>query len=218
MNDRGETIRVLLADDHPVVRAGIRAILESESDFQIVGEAEDGHEAQEMTVRLRPQVLLLDLHMPGPRPVETVAWVQSYCPETAVLVLTAHDIDTYLAAMISAGVAGFVVKEEAPETLVEAVRRAARGEVLCSRQQLSRVRRWRDEVGEPWESLTGTERHVLRLLAKGLDDSAIAENLSVNPNSVAYHLNNVLSKLGASSRLEAVVWTHNHLRSNLHSD
>ena len=92
-------------------------------------------------ISLRPQVLLLDLRMPGPRPVETVAWVRAHCPETAVLVLTAHDVDGYLAAMVEAGAAGFVIQEEAPETIVAAVRAAARGEVLFSGEQYARARR-----------------------------------------------------------------------------
>mgnify|MGYP000476040675 CR=1 FL=1 len=211
MNDKSETISTLLADDHPVVRAGIRAILEHATDITVVGEASDGREARNMAIRLRPHVLLLDLHMPGPRPTDTVSWLQAHCPETAVLVLTAHDIDAYLAAMIAAGVAGFVVKEEAPETVVEAVRRAARGEALFSREQLARVQRWHKEVGETWGSLTGRERRVLQLLAQGLENDAIAEALCVPLKTVDYHLANLLSKLGVSSRLEAVVWAHNHL-------
>jgi len=165
-------IRVLLADDHPALRIGIRVILERAPDIKVVGEAEDGMEAQQSTADLRPQVLLLDLRMPGPRPAETVAWVQARCPETAVLVLTAHDVDGYLAAMVEAGAAGFMVKEEAPETVVEAVRAAARGEVLFSREQLTRARRWREEVGERWESLTERERTVLELVVEGLTQSA----------------------------------------------
>jgi len=144
-----------------------------------------------------------------------VAWVRAHCPETAVLVLTAHDVDGYLATMIEAGAAGFVVKEEAPETVVEAIRHAARGDVLFSEEQQTRACDWREEVGERWESLTEREQEVLRLLAEGLDNAAIAEALCVTPKTVEYHVTNILSKLGVVSRLEAVVWIHNHLPDDL---
>ena len=101
-----DTIRVLLADDHPALRAGIQTILERALDIQVVGEAKDGTEVQQLTADLRPQMLLLDQALPGPRPAETVAWVRAHCPETAVLVLTAHDVDVCLVAMVEARVAG----------------------------------------------------------------------------------------------------------------
>ncbi|RLC86091.1 MAG: DNA-binding response regulator, partial [Chloroflexi bacterium] len=119
------------------------------------------------------------MHIEALRPAETVAWVRTHCPDTAVLVLTAHDVDGYLAAMVEVGAAGFVVKEEAPETVVEAVRRAARGEVLFRGEQLTRARHWREEVGARWESLTEREQEVLRLLAEGLNNRAIAKRLCV---------------------------------------
>jgi len=125
-----ERIRVLLADDHPAMRAGIRAILEKASDIEVVGEAGDGEEVRRLAEELCPHVLLLDLRMPGPKPEDTVSWVRVHCPETAVLVLTAHDIDAYLAAMVAAGIAGFVLKEEVPKRIVDAVRRVARQEVI----------------------------------------------------------------------------------------
>ena len=213
-----EVIRVLLADDHPALRAGIRVILEKAPDIQVVGEAEDGTEAQQLTADLRPQVLLLDLRMPGPRPSETVAWVRAHCPETAVLVLTAHDVDGYLVAMVEAGAAGFVSKEEAPETVVEAVRRASQGKVFFSGEQRARARYWREEVGERWESLTEREQEVLRLLTEGLDNAAIAEALCVTSKTVEYHVTNTLNKLGVASRLEAVVWVRDHWPDGLPGD
>jgi two-component system response regulator NreC len=209
------TIRVLLADDHPVTRAGIRAILEEATDIQVVGEAENGTEALQMTAELWPQILLLDLRMPGPRPCEIARWVRSHCPETITLVLTAHDRDAYLADMVDAGAAGFLTKEEAAEVLVEAIRRAVRGGVIFDREQLARASRWREEVGERWESLTEREREVLRLLAEGLGNAAIAEALCVMPKTVAYHVANILSKLEVVSRLEAVVWVRNYLPDDL---
>ncbi|HHX42790.1 MAG TPA: response regulator transcription factor [Chloroflexi bacterium] len=141
-------IDVLLADDHPSVRAGIRAILERAPDLRVVGEAADGAEARRLVAALRPQVLLLDLRMPGPPPEKTVAWVRARYPKTVVLVLTAYDLDAYLARMLAAGAAGYLVKGVAPERLVAAVRRVARGEVIFGKRQLARARRWQREVGD----------------------------------------------------------------------
>jgi DNA-binding NarL/FixJ family response regulator len=120
-------------------------------------------------------------------------------------------VDAYLAAMIAAGVAGFMVKEEAPERIVEAVRRAAQGEVLFGEEHLARAHRWQEQVGARWESLTEREREVLRLLVEGLDNRAIAEGLCVVTRTVEQHVTNVLSKLGVASRLEAAVWVRDHV-------
>jgi len=127
-----------------------------------------------------------------------------------VLVLTAHDVDGYLAAMVEAGAVGFVVEEEAPETIVAAVRAAARGEVLFSAEQLARAHHWREEVGARWESLTEREREVLQLLAEGLDNAAIAEALWVSVNTVRCHISHIYSKLGVADRAEAMVFVLRH--------
>jgi DNA-binding NarL/FixJ family response regulator len=155
-----------------------------------------GIEAQKLTGELCPQVLLLDLVMPGPRPAEIARWVRTHCPETITLVLTAHDRDDYLAEMIEAGTVGFITKNEAPARLVGAIRRAVRGEILFDGKQLARARCWSEEVGERWESLTRREREVLQLLAQGLGNVAIAEALCVTTKTAAYHVANILGKLG----------------------
>lgn len=211
-------IDVLLADDHPSVRAGIRAILERAPDLRVVGEAADGAEARRLTAALRPHVLLLDLCMPGPSAEETVAWVRRRHPETAVLVVTGYDLDPYLATVVAAGAAGFVPKVVAAERLVAAVRRAARGEVILTRRQRARARRWQREVGDRWESLTDREREVLRLAASGMNNVAIAEALCIQRKTVEYHVSNIHQKLGLASRLEVVFWGHQEWPDGLPGD
>lgn len=215
MSAIAESISVLIADDYPVICAGIRAILDKAPDIQVVGEAQDGIEVQELVAKLHPRILLLDLQMSGPRPLEIERWVHTHCPETIILVLTAHDCDAYLAEMIATSIAGFIIKSASAERLVDAIRRAARGEILFNGEQLARACRWQERVERKWESLTKREQEVLRLLAQGLDNETIAQVLYIATRTVEFHITNILSKLEVSSRLEAVTWVHDHLPNNL---
>ncbi len=215
MTAQSKPITVLLADDHPSTRAGIHAILERASDIRVVGEADNGNDVQKLVTKLRPQVLLLDLMMPGPSPAELEKWVRTNFPETIVLVLTAHDRDAYLASMMEAGAAGLINKGESGDRLVDAIRRAVHGEILFDTEQLMRVRRWREEAGNKWEELTVREREILRLLSSGLDNEEIAEKLVVSPKTIAYHVSNILGKLGVKSRHEAMAWLHKYMPEDL---
>jgi two-component system response regulator NreC len=208
-------ITLVLADDHAVIRAGIRAILSKAPDLEIVGEAENGDQVQKLVAKLRPRILLLDLKMPGPHPAEIERWVRSNYPDTVTLVLTAHDRDSYLTKMIDAGASGLIDKNESGERLVGAIRRAASGEILFDKGQLDRARQWRASAGEKWESLTAREREILHLLVQGFDNARIAELLTVTSKTVAYHVTNILEKLEVSSRQEAVAWVHKYLPDSL---
>ena len=189
---------------------GIRAVLEEASDIEVVGEAKDGIEAKQMVAELRPDILLLDLVMPGLRLFEIEEWVRTNYPEPITLVLTGHDRDCYLAKMIEAGVAGFLTKEETPQRLVEAIRRAARGEILITREQLFRANHWRREVGERWRSLTARERQVLGLIVRGQSNQQIAEALTITERTVETHVGNLLNKLSVASRAKAITWAWQH--------
>lgn len=203
-------ITIVLADDHPLAREGIRAILNKSPDMQIVGEAESGNEVQQLVAQFRPRILLLDLKMPGPHPAEIEKWVRTNYPDTVTLVLTAHDRDSYLSRMIDAGASGLLDKGESGERLVGAIRRAALGEVLFDSSQLSRARQWRQSAGIKWESLTGREREILRLMVKGFDNVSIGKILIVTPKTVAYHITHIFAKLGVGSRQEAIAWVHKY--------
>lgn len=208
-------ITLILADDHAVARAGIRAILSKVPDIEILGEAENGDAVQALVAKLRPRILLLDLKMPGLPSAEIEKWVRTHYPDTVTLVLTAHDRDSYLTRMIDAGAAGLIDKNESGERLVGAIRRAASGEILFDSAQLDRARHWREAAGKKWESLTNREREILRLLVQGFDNARIAKGLTVTPKTVAYHVTNILEKLEVSSRQEAVAWVHKYLPDTL---
>jgi len=199
-------ITVLIADDHEVMRKGVRDSLDKASDIKIVGEAQNGDEVKRLVPDLQPQILLLDLIMPGPSPAELEKWVRENYPDTITLVLTAHDRDAYLVNMMEAGAAGYLDKKLRAGQLISAIRRAARGEVLFDKEQIERARRWREEVTAKWESLSAREREVLQMLSEGADNKAIATSLSVSVNTVEKHLKSIYEKLGVSSRTEAAVW------------
>ena len=141
-------ITILITDDHPIVRSGIRSALENALDMLVVGEAQDGNEAQRLIAELHPNILLLDLKMPGFSAVEVEKWVRVNYPETVVLVLTAHDRDFYLAGMMDAGAAGYLTKNKRGKNLIAGIRRAASGERLFTQEQLERARRWRETAGQ----------------------------------------------------------------------
>ena len=184
--------------------------MESAGDINVVGEACDGEEALWLAAELDPDVVVLDMVLPGLNGIEVARRLRETHPGIRVLVLSGYDDDTLVLGAVEAGAAGYLLKEEPPATIAAAVRAAAQGEELWTAEQLARTRRWRDEVGERWESLTEREREVLRLLTKGLDNAAIAEALRVMPRTIEYHVTNILSKLDVASRLEAVVWVHQH--------
>lgn len=204
-------ITLVFADDHAVTRAGIRTVLSQVADIQIVGEAENGLEAQKLVEKFRPRILLLDLIMPGPPSSEIEKWVRLHCPETATLILTSHDRDSYLTAMIDSGAVGLLNKSESAERLIGAIRRAAGGEILFDNHQLNRARRWREVAGSKWERLTERERQVLTLLVQGLDRAETANRLEIAPRTVDFHIANILRKLDVKSHKEAVCWVYKYI-------
>ena len=203
-------ISVLLVDDHPPIRSGIRAMLERTPDLCIVGEAENGDEARRLLEELRPQIILLDLVIPGFSPAAFEKWARQNYPETSTLVLTGHDRDHLLASMMKAGVAGYLDKSIQPEGLVDAIRRAACGEYLFTERQAARVQSWRTDVEERWNSLSDREKKILRLLATGAAHKSISSKLQIKPKTLDKHLGRIYRKLGVASGTEAALWAKEH--------
>lgn len=202
-------IRVVLADDHPLVRAGLRTVLAGVEGIQLVGEAVDGHVARRMVQELRPDVLLLDLSMPGPPAVETIAWLAEHCPQVKVLALTAYDDDAYVRGVVAAGVIGYVLKDEAPEAVVRAIRTVMEGDTWFSRRVVDKLVRLsvdKEDVHLAKVSLSERDAAVLKLIAQGWDNGRIAAELCVAEPTVRNYVSRIYTALGVRSRAEAIVW------------
>jgi len=204
-----KTIRVVLADDHAVVRKGIRQFLEEEGDIAVVAEASDGAEAVRLVEEHQPDVAVLDIRMPGVTGVEATRRIKTRFPDVRVLVLTAYDDDPYIFALLQAGASGYVLKTADADELVRAVRAVYRGESALSPSVAQKVVR-QLATGRPLgaarqiEPLTEREIEVLRLAARGLTNKAIGHQLGISDRTVQGHLANIYGKLAVSSRTEAV--------------
>jgi two-component system response regulator DegU len=200
------TTRVVLADDHPIVRAGIRRLLEKAADIKVVGEASDGIEALHLVEDLDPDVLLLDVEMPGLRGTEVARRLQVAGSSVHILALSSYDDEQYIRGMLASGAAGYLTKEEAPQTLVHAVRRIARGEQgWISRRVAAQMADWNQGKPSKGISLTGQEKEVLQLVVAGKTNHEIGEALGLSEKKIEQHLQGVLAKLGAASRMEAAI-------------
>ena len=205
-----EAIHVLLADDHPALRVGLRVLLEQVPDVVVVGETGDGCEALAQIEALRPEVAVLDCELPGMAGAEVAAEIRRQGLPTRVIALSAYDDTHYLYRMWVAGALGYVLKSEAPGVIVAAVRAAARREPMWTAAQIARMRRWQEEVEQQWHALTEREREVLALVAAGKSNKEIAQALKVTERTVEFHLGHILGKLGVTSPLEAAVWVKEH--------
>lgn len=199
------SIRVVIADDHPLIRAGLQSSLTSEADLLVVGEAANGEETQHVCEDQQPDVLLLDLRMPGPSALDILAYLQQHCPNTRVLMLTAFDDEAHVRGLVEAGVAGYMLKEEAPAAVSEAIRAVMQGCIWFSQSVAQRL-------AQPTESTTLTQREqeVLRLLAHGETNRKIAEELCVAEITVRFHLRNIYNKIDVGTRSQAVRWAMQH--------
>ena len=206
----GDRISVLLVDDHPLVRAGVRTYLCSQADIEVVGEAASGEAAVAQAEALVPDVVLMDLAMPGMGGVVATTELRRVSPRSQVVVLTSFDDDSYIFPAIKAGALSYLLKDAGPDEVAEAVRAAARGESkLHARVAARLIRQVRGNTsGEanPYTDLTEREREVLRLIAQGLSNAEIARALVISEKTVRAHVSNVLSKLHLADRTQAAVF------------
>ena len=205
-----DKIRVLIADDHEIVREGTRRVLEPERDIEVVGEASDGEEAISQAAELKPDVAIIDIAMPKLNGIEATKQIKALLPATAILILTAYDNDQYIFSLLEAGAAGYLLKNVPGSELVRAIRSVHSGESVLhpvvARKVLHRfVPSAQEAKGTAPESLSKRELEVLKLAAKGLSNKDIAEELFLSVRTIQSHLANIFSKLQVGSRTEAIL-------------
>ena len=203
-----DRLRVLIADDHTIVRSGVRLLLEAEANISVVGEAVDGNQALAMTEKLQPDIVLMDIAMPDMDGLEATREIKIRWPEIKVLVLTMHRTDEYFFEVLKSGASGYVLKGANPGDLVEAVQIVGRGEVYLYpsmaqkllKDYLSRI----EETSESSSRLSQREKEILRLLAEGFSNKEIADKLVISLSTAYTHRGNIMKKLNLSSRHELV--------------
>jgi DNA-binding NarL/FixJ family response regulator len=201
--------RIVLADDHPVVRHGVRSLLQSEPDFSIVGEASDGLETVQLVERLQPEVLVVDLMIPRLNGLEVTRQVKQRLPQTRVVVLSMHANEPYVLEALKNGASGYVLKDSSGTDLVLAVKQVLGGQrylspPLSERAVEAYLQRSQDTSFDPYDALTEREREVLHLAAEGLSNPDIAARLSISPRTVETHRANLMRKLGLRTQTDLI--------------
>lgn len=205
-----QKIRILIADDHPVLRRGLKALIEEEPDMEVVGEAGNGLEAVQLAERLRPDVVIMDISMPELDGLEATRRIREHSPSTYVLILTVHAHERYLFPVLKAGASGYVRKTAADEELIEAIRVVARGDVflypsatrMLLDDYLAQVRAGYEK--DSYETLSDREREILRLLAEGYTNAEIAQKLNLSVKTVETYRARIMEKLHLRTRAELV--------------
>lgn len=203
------TVSILLADDHEIVRKGLRALLEGEIDFQIIGEASDGFETLELVENTAPDILLLDLMMPRLNGLEVARRVQKLNSHTKVIVLSMHKNEAYVMQALKSGVSGYVLKSSDMADIVQAIRQVVNGQrylspPLTERAINSYIQKAQETSLDSYETLTSREREILQLAAEGLGNHEIADRLTISPRTVETHRANLMNKLGLRSQTDLI--------------
>jgi DNA-binding NarL/FixJ family response regulator len=220
MRERTGPLRVLLADDHVTVRHGLKLLIDGQPDMKVVAEASDGESAVQRAMTLKPDVVVMDISMPGVNGLEATRTLKKLLPNAAVVTLTRHSDDAYLQELLRAGVAGYVLKQSAPSELFQAIRTAAAGgqyldSTLTARVAAGFLAREGRKVNKPAATPSERESEVLRLIASGYSNKEIAARLSLSVKTVEAHKANAMRKLGLNGRIDIVKyallqgWLHN---------
>ena len=209
-----KVIRVLLADDHALVREGTRRLLETENDVEVVAEAANGEEAVEATIRLHPDIAIMDIAMPGMGGIEATRAIKVSCPGTAVLVLSAYDDEPYLMKLLEMGAAGFLLKNVHGQELISAIRAVSRGESVLqpsiAEKIMLRMSSQTETLQSKTDLLSEREFEVMCLAARGLPNKEIARRLGLSIRTVHSHLANIFMKMQVGSRTEAILQALRH--------
>jgi two-component system response regulator NreC len=203
------SVTVLLADDHPIVRQGIRNLLEADADLLVVGEAEDGLQAVQLAEQYKPDVVIVDMMMPRLNGLEAIRQITARVPHTRCIVLSMQSADPYIVQALKAGAAGYVLKDSAPSEIVNAIQQVLSGKRYLSPQLSEKlidlfILKIETEVLDPYNSLTAREREVLQLAAEGLSNSDIAEQLSISHRTVEQHRQSMMNKMGFKNQTDLI--------------
>lgn len=202
-------IRILLADDHTILREGIHSLLEHEPDMDVIGEAEDGHQAVKIAAQLKPDVVLMDISMPRLNGLEATSQIKKFIPDAKVLILTMYDNEEYIRKALAAGAMGYLLKDAAASELLGAIRAVYRGEAVLSpavtRLVIEDYLRWGDlKIEEPNDELSEREREILQLIAEGNTNKQIADILCISIKTVQAHRTSLMNKLDLHDRGELI--------------
>jgi NarL family two-component system response regulator LiaR len=206
-----DTIRILLVDDHVVLRQGTRQLLEHEQDIQVIGEAGDGEEAVRLALELKPDVIVMDVALPKMSGIDATKRIKELMPSATVLVLTGYDYDEYIFSLLEAGAAGYLLKDISGDDLVDAIRAVCAGEPVLHPTVVTKLmarfksQDARPAAPEPEAILSEREMEVLKLAAKGMSNKDLGEALGISIRTVEAHMRSIFNKLGVGSRSEAVV-------------
>jgi two-component system, NarL family, response regulator NreC len=203
------SLTIILADDHHLVRQGLRALLEAEEDWSVIGEAANGLEAVELVERLKPRMLIVDLMMPGLNGLEVTRQVTQRCPQTRVILLSMHANEPYVMEALRHGAGGYVLKDSSAAELIQAVREVAAGHhylspPLSERAIHAYIQRANATALDPYDTLTSREREVLHLAAEGLNNQEIAARLIISPRTAETHRTNLMRKLGLRNQTDLI--------------
>jgi two-component system response regulator DegU len=209
-------IKVVIVDDHPLMREGLRKILEMNEAIEVVDEAGDGQGAINIARRLKPDVILMDINMPGTNGIEATRVIKRELPGVGIIALTIHEEEEYVLELVRAGVSGYVLKDINPAKLIETIKTVAQGHSIIDPSitskifgEISRLGKYR-RSREDWETLTDREMDVLKLMAQGCSNKEIANNLSISEKTVKNHITNIFRKLEVDDRTQAVLFAIKH--------
>ena len=216
-----QDIRILIVDDHDIVREGQRALIETEQGMELVGEAIDGIEAVELADKLQPDVILMDLHMPKKDGVEAIMEIKGENPESRILVLTSFNEDEEVYAAIKAGAMGYLLKDSSPQKILKSIRKIYQGETSIGpriAQKLMREIQRTTDCPPTEEPLTTREMEVIKLIAKGLSNQEIAEKLVISERTARTHITHILGKLHLANRTQAAIYALREGLADLNPD